>query len=81
MKRIVIITLLLTAVSAVWAQPAPGTPWTLQDCIAYALEHNLTVQQSALTVQQREIDLNTARNNRLPAWRPALRRTSRSAAA
>jgi outer membrane protein len=66
MKRIVIITLLLTAVSAVWAQPAPGTPWTLQDCIAYALEHNLTVQQSALTVQQREIDLNTARNNRLP---------------
>ena len=45
------------------AQPSP---WTLQDCIDYALEHNLSVQQSALQVQQREIDLNTAVNNRLP---------------
>ncbi|MBR5100084.1 MAG: TolC family protein, partial [Bacteroidales bacterium] len=49
------------------AQPASaGTPWTLQECIGYALDHNLSVQQSALQVQQREIDLNTARANRLP---------------
>ena len=40
--------------------------WTLQDCIGYALDHNLTVQQGALQVQQREIDLNTARSSRLP---------------
>ena len=40
--------------------------WTLQECIGYALDHNLSVQQSALQVQQREIDLNTARANRLP---------------
>jgi len=47
------------------AQPA-DRPWTLQECIGYALDHNLNVQQSALQVQQREIDLNTAMNNRLP---------------
>ena len=40
--------------------------WTLQECIGYALDHNLTVQQGALQVQQREIDLNTARSSRLP---------------
>ena len=49
------------------AQPAvPGTPWTLQECIQYALDHNLSVQQSALQVGQREIDVNTARASRLP---------------
>ena len=47
-------------------QLVSGEPWTLQDCISYALEHNLTVQQSALAVEQREISLNTARNSRLP---------------
>ena len=50
------------------AQPATeGTPWTLQDCIRYALDHNLSVQQSALQVDQREIEVNTARSSRLPA--------------
>ena len=49
------------------AQPSmQGTPWTLQDCIRYALDHNLTVQQGALQVGQREIDVNTARASRLP---------------
>ncbi len=49
------------------AQPAvQGTPWTIEDCIRYALDHNLSVQQSALQVSQREIEVNTARNNRLP---------------
>ncbi|MBR3449684.1 MAG: TolC family protein [Bacteroidales bacterium] len=45
---------------------AQEKPWTLQECIGYALDHNLTVQQGALQVQQREIDLSTARSSRLP---------------
>ena len=49
------------------AQPlSANQPWTLEECINYALAHNLSVQQSALQVQQREIDLNTAQNSRLP---------------
>jgi len=48
------------------ALPGNQDSWTLRDCIAYALEHNLNVQQSALQVSQREIDLNTARSSRLP---------------
>ncbi|NLZ20038.1 MAG: TolC family protein [Bacteroidales bacterium] len=46
---------------------AQNGPWSLQDCIDYALEHNLTVQQSALAVEQREVELNSAQNRRLPA--------------
>ena len=40
--------------------------WTLRDCIDHALEHNINVRQSALNVQQKEIDLNTAQGRRLP---------------
>lgn len=44
----------------------PGKPWTLEDCVRYALEHNISVKQNDLQVKQREIELNTARNSRLP---------------
>ena len=46
------------------AQP---TPWTLDACIQYALDHNLTVKQSELVKSQREVELNTAKNSVWPA--------------
>ncbi len=67
MKRFVVIILMLLAATATRAQEAPqATPWTLQDCTNYALDHSLTVQKSALQVNQREIDLGTARARLLP---------------
>ena len=64
MKRIVIlVTALLCGLSA----RAQQGPWSLRDCISYALEHNLSVQQSALAVEQREVELNSAQNRRLPS--------------
>lgn len=42
--------------------------WSLADCIEYALEHNLSVKQSGLNVEQQEIALNTAEGNRLPGF-------------
>lgn len=45
---------------------AAGTPWSLTDCIQYALDHNISIKQSALSVQQKEIALNTAQNRFLP---------------
>jgi outer membrane protein len=41
-------------------------PWTLRECLDWALEHNLTVKQSELNVAQREIQLNTSENSWLP---------------
>ena len=64
MKRIIIlVTALLCGLSA----RAQQGPWSLSDCISYALEHNLSVQQSALAVEQREVELNSAQNRRLPS--------------
>lgn len=48
------------------AQAPEQAPWSLQDCIGYALEHNISVRQQDIAVAQREIELNTARSSRLP---------------
>lgn len=48
------------------AASAQNSQWTLSQCIEYALEHNLSVKQSGLNVEQQEIALNTAESNRLP---------------
>ena len=54
---------LLLAGSTVHAQtptPVPEAgPWSLDDCIRYAHEHNIQIQQQALQVEQRSIELNT----------------------
>lgn len=63
MKRMLTIAVLLVCGTLAQAQQAP---WSLASCIDYALEHNITVGQSALTVEQREVELNTAQMSRLP---------------
>lgn len=60
-------SIILLSLALVQLQGAAQTKvWTLRDCIDHALEHNITVRQSALNVQQKEIDLNTAQGRRLP---------------
>lgn len=64
MKRI-LITLALLSPALAGAQDLRH-PWTLRECLDWALEHNLTVKQSELNVAQREIQLNTSENSWLP---------------
>lgn len=40
--------------------------WNLQQCISHAQAHNVQLKQQAQVVQNQEINLNSARNNRLP---------------
>lgn len=63
MKHFLIVSACLCAGVAAQAQQGP---WSLSQCIDYALEHNLSVRQSALAVEQREVDLSTAKGRRLP---------------
>ena len=64
MKRI-LLSLALLAPALAGAQDL-SHPWTLQECLDWALEHNLNVKQSELNVAQREIQLNTSKNAYLP---------------
>ncbi len=59
-------TTALAAGLCVCAAAQPEGPWSLKDCTDYALEHNISVRQSGISVQQKEIDLNTAQARRLP---------------
>ena len=53
--------------AALLAQPlCAQTPWTLRQCCDYAVEHNITVKQYENQRQRQEIQLSTARNQRLP---------------
>ena len=40
--------------------------WTLDKCIDYAIDNNIQIRQSDITAEQRDVDYNTARSNRLP---------------
>ena len=40
--------------------------WTLDQCIDYAIENNIQIRQSDISLQSRDVDLNSARSNRLP---------------
>lgn len=62
--------LIALAVSALQAPsdtlPDFSHPWTLAECTAWAMDHNLTVAQQVNSVEGREIDRNTAHMSWLP---------------
>lgn len=64
MKRIIIISALLVMAFTVKAQQ----PWTLQQCIDYAMEHNVNILQSQLQQQNADYQLKMSQN----AWLPSV---------
>lgn len=59
----------ITATVALLLMPASvlaQQQWTLRQCIDYAVEHNIQVKQQEVSRMQRELDVNTAKNSRLP---------------
>jgi len=64
MKRTLLITLLVATAFAVQAQKV----WTLDECIDYAIEHNLDLQKTQLSRQQAEYQYKASKN----AWLPTL---------
>ncbi|MBQ9410492.1 MAG: TolC family protein [Bacteroidales bacterium] len=66
--KALLLALALTAVQ----QPADSIPdlshpWSLQECMDWALEHNLSVVSQELSLQSKDIDRNTAEMSWLPS--------------
>ena len=61
------IALLLAAAIDTVAVADLSHPWTLQECTTWALEHNLSVEQQRLSLEDSEIQLNTAKWSLAPA--------------
>jgi outer membrane protein len=52
---------------AILSQPLIAqTPWTLQQCCDYAVEHNIAIRQQQNRCEQQALQLSTAKNRRLP---------------
>ncbi|MDR3338873.1 MAG: TolC family protein [Candidatus Symbiothrix sp.] len=65
MKTKHIITVLLFIFCS-FTNYAQRSQWTLEECIRYAIDHNITIKQLELQKKSSEVDLNTAQNSRLP---------------
>ena len=60
----------LTALALVFSigmLSAQNKKWTLQECVEYALEHNISIQQSELDLKDAEVNKLDARGNFLPS--------------
>lgn len=64
MKNSITLLLLLFAVTLTSAQVRQ---WTLQECVEYAVENNLTVEQFELDLENAKIDKSDAIGNMLPS--------------
>ena len=45
---------------------AQDKPWNLEDCIQYAIDHNITIKQLVIQKNVAEVNVNTAKMSRLP---------------
>ena len=55
------------AIATLISQPILAqTSWTLRQCCDYAIEHNISIKQQDNQCKQRELQLSTAKNSRLP---------------
>lgn len=61
-------TRITIAVAAIMVSGSAGAAqgWTLERCMEYAIENNIQIRQSDLSARNREIEYNSALNNRLP---------------
>ena len=66
--RTVCISTILSASIPFYAQDsAERKEWTLKDCIDYALEKNIQLQQNKISLQESEIDIKDARASLFPS--------------
>jgi len=68
-RFITVATALIITCAAITAQPKQ---WSLTDCIGYALEQNIQVRKAGVSVSLGEINLQQAKDNRLPSLSASL---------
>jgi outer membrane protein len=68
MKRFFIIVLLFTTQVSLTQELTLETPkiWTLDDCLEYALENNITIKDATLNTEQATVEYSKSKSSRLP---------------
>lgn len=65
LKKVLLLILLLSITASIYAQNEHT--WTLQRCVQYALEHNISIKQSELNTQMSENSLLQSKLGQLPS--------------
>ncbi len=65
-RTLIFIGLFTLCTPLIHAQNEEVNRWTLQQCIQYALDHNIQIQQAGLSLEESEIDRSDALGNYLP---------------
>ena len=64
-QRVVYLAISLLATSSLTAQEVKK--WTLNDCIEYALEKNIQLQQDKISLEESDVDVKTAKATLFPS--------------
>ncbi|MCK5471512.1 MAG: TolC family protein [Cyclobacteriaceae bacterium] len=67
MKLIKIFAIALFFLNSISIQAQEVKKWTLEECVNYAFDNNLTVQRSELSMQNEEVTLRQNRLSRIPS--------------
>ena len=67
MKKITLLLCLSIALAGSWTMAQQDNLWTLEECIAYALEQNITVRKSNLSNQSLEYQAAQLKAQRFPS--------------
>ena len=72
MKQGIVYAIAAFAITSPWGVFAQEVKtWTLNDCIRYALEQNIQLQQNRLSLEESKVDVKTAKAALFPAYRSA----------
>ena len=65
---ILISSFLFFRISVAQQDTTPTSPkiWSLEDCVSYALEHNITIKDATLDKNRAEVDYDSAKSSKLP---------------
>ncbi|WP_270229810.1 TolC family protein [Parabacteroides bouchesdurhonensis] len=66
MKHFILLAIALLFTAGVQAQET-AKQWTLEECIRYAIEHNIDLKQKVEEQESRKVELNTSKLSWLPA--------------
>lgn len=64
-QRVVYFAMSLAAATAIYAQDTQK--WTLDDCISYALEQNIQLQQNKISLEESSVDVKSAKAALFPS--------------
>nr|WP_302829610.1 TolC family protein [uncultured Bacteroides sp.] len=66
MKKLIFVWVAVTALMNLGNVSAQNKKWTLEQCIDYAVQHNVEVKQSQNQIKSLKVERNTLRNSFLP---------------